>query len=141
MVTSESSAPDRLLTVITYGTSCPRLTWSRGVDLEMPTEPRTCGSTGMWLLKIWLVPGDWLSSSIRWTWWIVPAVRGGTEGAGASSEGCTSQNRAVLGMTSPPLLGQAGTENGAVKGSDMGGMIWEYPGAKVVPPGTVTPMT
>jgi hypothetical protein len=96
-----------------------------GVVLEMAIDPRICGSTGMWLLKISLVPGIPLPSSIRWTWWMVPAVRGGTAAVGANSDVCTSQNAPVAGMTSAPVPGQAGTENAAVAGSDIGGMIWE----------------
>ena len=68
MLTSVSSRPATLFTVITYGTSCPRVTLSSGVVLEIAIEPASCGSSGMWLLKIWLVPGIWLPSSLRWTW-------------------------------------------------------------------------
>jgi hypothetical protein len=76
-------------------------------------------------LKIWLVPGIWLLSSITWTWWFVPALRGATDAAGANSEGCTSQKRVVPGIAALKRAGQAGTENAAVELLEIGGMICE----------------
>ena len=51
--------------MIVYGTSWPRLTLTSEVALVIVTEPGTTGSTGIWLLKIWLEPGIWLLSSLR----------------------------------------------------------------------------
>ena len=56
---------------------------------------------------------------------MVPALRAGTDAAGANSERCTSQNWAVAGIASSALAGQAGTENAAVEASEIGGMICE----------------
>src|SRR5262245_53496757 len=127
MATSVSGRPAVLLTVMTYGTSWPRVTFRSGVVFVIASAPLTSGSSGMWLLKICADPGTWLSSSIRCTWYTVPDVRAGTEAAGANSEACTSQNCAVPGITSAALPGQAGTEKAAVVGSDAGGMTCEYP--------------
>ncbi len=111
--------------MITYGTSCPRVTLSNGVVLVSTIAPLSSGSSGMWLLKIWLVPGIRVPSSVTWRWWAVPALRAGTDAVGANSERWTSQNRVVPGMASPPLAGHSGTENAAVDASDIGRMICE----------------
>jgi hypothetical protein len=58
-------------------------------------------------------------------WWIVPALRGATETAGASSDTCTSQKRGVPGTTSSTLAGQVGTEKDPFDPLEVGGMIWE----------------
>ena len=68
MLTPVSCRLTRLLTVITYGTNWPRVTLRSGVVLVIAMEPLSCGSSAMWLLKIWPVPGIWLPSSLKWTW-------------------------------------------------------------------------
>ena len=67
-LTSVRSAPNVLLTVMTYGIRSPRLTFSIGVDFVTDTAPSSLGSSGMWLLKSALVPGSPVSSSVRNEW-------------------------------------------------------------------------
>jgi hypothetical protein len=51
-------------TVIVYGTSWPRTTLIIGVVFVIATDSSRSRSSGMWLLKIWLVPGTKLESNV-----------------------------------------------------------------------------
>ena len=57
-----------LRTVMMYGTSWPRVTCTSGVVFVTAIDASRSGSSGMWLLKIWLEPGTELSSKVRCTW-------------------------------------------------------------------------
>ncbi len=77
----------------------------------------------MWLLKIWLVPGTTLSSSVRCRRYAVPPLRAGTDVGGANSDGADSQYCVVAGTASSGVVGHDGTENGALAAFDSGGMM------------------
>jgi hypothetical protein len=78
----------------------------------------------MWLLKIWLDPGDWVPSSRRCTWWIVPALRGGTEAPARTPRLRLAVQRGGR-QASSALPGQAAPKSAVVDASDVGGMICE----------------
>ena len=65
MFTSFRSNPTSFVTVMTYGTSWPRVTDRIGDVFVIETESARSGSSGMWLLKICLEPGLLLRSSVR----------------------------------------------------------------------------
>jgi len=67
-VRSGSGTASELLKTIFYGTRSPRLTLISGVVFVIATAPPSTGSSAMWLLKSWLVPGDDVASSVRCSW-------------------------------------------------------------------------
>ena len=62
----------------------------------------------------------------------MPALRAGIDVGGANSDGCASQYWVVASTASSVEPGQAGTSNGSVVVSDVGGMISETPGRYAV---------
>jgi hypothetical protein len=62
---SVSGTASELLSVIVYGTSWLRVTFSSADVFDIATASSSSGSTGMWLLKIWLVYGSVLLPSVN----------------------------------------------------------------------------
>ena len=126
MLTSVSNRPATLFTVITYGTSCPRVTLSSGVVLEIAIEPVELR------IERDVVVED--LARARHLAAVQPQVDVVDRAGAACRNRCSrrelrrlhfADTAAVPGIASSALPGQAGTENAAVEASDVGGMICE----------------